>query len=347
MFPLEFPQGVLESFAQVGDWVFDPFCGRGTTNYASRLEGLPSIGIDSSPVAVAITEAKLSNVIPDDIVSELAQILASNGDSEEIPQEEFWKLAFDASVLRDVSKVRESLVKSCATDVRRALRGIMLGALHGPRRKVGSGYFSNQSPRTYAPKPNYAINYWKKNQLVPPKVDILEIVKWRAKRFFDNQPKSTSRVILGDSRDIHLYKNIPHEIKWVITSPPYYGLRTYIPDQWIRMWFLGGKSTVDYSAEQQIKHSSQQDFINDLRKIWVNTSSVCKPDAKLIVRFGGINDRKVNHLELISASLENTKWNCIKVESAGMATKGRRQSRQMNKNTGNAIEEFDIWAVLV
>jgi hypothetical protein len=157
MFPLEFPKGILESFAQEGDWVFDPFCGRGTTNYASRLSGLPTIGIDSSPVAVAITEAKLSNVIPDDIVSELTEILESTGEPKEIPSGEFWELAYDANVLRNVCKVRENLIQSCTTDARKALRGIMLGALHGPRRKIGSSYFSNQSQRTYAPKPNYAV----------------------------------------------------------------------------------------------------------------------------------------------------------------------------------------------
>lgn len=36
MFPLDFPyQHLLD--AQPGEWVLDPFCGRGTTNYAARL----------------------------------------------------------------------------------------------------------------------------------------------------------------------------------------------------------------------------------------------------------------------------------------------------------------------
>jgi hypothetical protein len=39
--------------------VFDPFCGRGTTNFAARLANLYSVGIDTSPVAQAITAAKL------------------------------------------------------------------------------------------------------------------------------------------------------------------------------------------------------------------------------------------------------------------------------------------------
>ena len=74
MFPLDFPLGVLKD-AGIDEWVFDPFSGRGTTNYAARLLGLPSIGIDSSPIAAALTEAKLVNATPDAIVAVAVEIL--------------------------------------------------------------------------------------------------------------------------------------------------------------------------------------------------------------------------------------------------------------------------------
>src|SRR5690606_41868113 len=41
MFPLEFPLARLAR-AKPGEWVLDPFCGRGTTMYAARLRGLRS-----------------------------------------------------------------------------------------------------------------------------------------------------------------------------------------------------------------------------------------------------------------------------------------------------------------
>ncbi|CAL1241131.1 DNA methyltransferase [Candidatus Methylocalor cossyra] len=49
MFPLDFPLNILKRRAHAGDVVHDPFCGRGTTNYAARLLGLSSLGVDSSP----------------------------------------------------------------------------------------------------------------------------------------------------------------------------------------------------------------------------------------------------------------------------------------------------------
>jgi hypothetical protein len=51
--------------------VVDPFCGRGTTNLAARVRGLPTVAVDSSPVATAATSAKLSrgSVSADKIVT--------------------------------------------------------------------------------------------------------------------------------------------------------------------------------------------------------------------------------------------------------------------------------------
>lgn len=58
MYPLQFPLRVLRD-AQPKKWVLDPFCGRGTTNFAARLLGMNTVGFDTSPIAVAIASAKL------------------------------------------------------------------------------------------------------------------------------------------------------------------------------------------------------------------------------------------------------------------------------------------------
>jgi DNA modification methylase len=91
---LDFPYAILEAQASSGEWVLDPFCGRGTTNYASRMLGLPSIGIDNSPVAAAISEAKLAGTSPSSIVRAAEKILDSIQTPKETPDGEFWEWAF-------------------------------------------------------------------------------------------------------------------------------------------------------------------------------------------------------------------------------------------------------------
>src|SRR5205809_7489107 len=77
MFPLEFPRRILNRYAHAGQRVLDPFCGRGTTNFAARLAGLETLGVDSSPVAVAITAAKLATSDVDTVIRAARRVLST------------------------------------------------------------------------------------------------------------------------------------------------------------------------------------------------------------------------------------------------------------------------------
>lgn len=168
MFPLTFPQGILNRHAVSGETVLDPFVGRGTTLYAARRRGLKAYGVDSNPVAVAISQAKLANTTAGRIVQASDSILNKHKTPRNVPVGEFWERAFHPNVLVALCCLREGLIEDCRSDERKALRAIVLGALHGPLGKTIQSYFSNQCPRTYAPKPRYALNFWKIQKLLPP-----------------------------------------------------------------------------------------------------------------------------------------------------------------------------------
>ena len=337
MFPLEFPYSVLSTFATPGDRILDPFCGRGTSNYASRLLDLPSVGVDSSPVAIAIAQAKLANTSPRSIFEAAARLLDEVVTPSDVPTGEFWDWAFHPEVLTTICRLREGL-----------LRALLLGALHGPRPKLRPAYFSNQSQRTYAPKPRYALKYWKDRHLLPEPINVLGIIEDRARRYYAQEAsRAVGKVVLGDSRDAAMYSRLRRTCRfnWVITSPPYYGMRTYLSDQWLRAWFLGGPADVDYRQQGQIGHSSPHSFALQLGQVWRNVGSVCAPDAHLVVRFGGINDRKADPLGILMTSFEGTGWSVLRCEPAGSAARGRRQALHFAHCRNRAIEEHDVWAV--
>lgn len=75
MYPLAFPLGVLKRHGRAGEWVLDPFCGRGTTNFAARMRAMPSYGIDSSPVAAALAEAKIARATAEGVIAQARSIL--------------------------------------------------------------------------------------------------------------------------------------------------------------------------------------------------------------------------------------------------------------------------------
>ena len=347
MFPLEFPLRTLSGRARRGDWVADPFCGRGTTNFAARLLGLPSVGVDSSPVAVALTKAKLANARVADVVRVAKAILDDMPEKVEVPTGEFWRLAYAPSVLRKVCWLREELLRDCISDSRVLLRAILLGALHGPRTKLTPSHLSNQCPRTYGPKPDYAVRYWREHRMKPPVVDVLEVVRVRARRYLATKPKATSAdVRLGDSRLADTWGD--RKFRWIITSPPYYGMKTYIPDQWLRNWFVGGSPSVEYGPiSRELGHASQEDFANDLRKVWRGLADHADADARLVIRFGGIHDRDVDTVELLKLSLAESGWRLTTIVHAGDADSGRRQAKQFLKNQASPKAEHDFHAVLV
>ncbi len=346
MFPIHFPLNILLQRARRGDVVLDPFCGRGTTNYAARLVGLQSLGIDSSPVATAITASKLVTASVDDILAEARKILMKR-EARCIPVGDFWQWAYHPTVLSALCRFREAFLGERMSDVRIALRGIILGALHGPRQKTFPSYFSNQCPRTYAPKPDYATRFWRERKLIPEDVDVMAVIERRAARYYRLTPAATGAVRLGDSRAVESLRPDSPKMRfdWVITSPPYYGMRTYIPDQWLRNWFVGGPAAVDYTKRDQITHSSPETFTADLRQVWLNARSVCTREARMVIRFGGIPDRRADPLDLIKSSFSESGWRIMTVRKAGTATEGRRQADSFLRTKSNPMTEYDVWAV--
>ena len=177
MFPLDFPlQHLID--APKDAWVLDPFCGRGTTLFASRLLGLGCVGIDSNPTATAIAAAKLSNASAQAVITLVREILTQRKKPARIPSGEFWNLCFHSRTLSDLCKLREYLLKKCVSSEEITLRAILLGILHGPLQKGKPTYLSNQMPRTYATKPNAAVHFWKRRALTKPQyVDVLDAVE--------------------------------------------------------------------------------------------------------------------------------------------------------------------------
>jgi len=348
MFPLDFPLRRLIK-AEKNDWILDPFCGRGTTLFAARLLGLGCVGIDSNPVAAAIAAAKLAQTTSEAVVEKARSLLDDASSPLNIPEGDFWELCYHPETLKEICILRSRLMQSCDTAEEVVLRALLLGILHGPRQRGLPNYLSNQMPRTYATKPSAAVRYWMRTKNTkPPRIDVLDVVKRRAEYSLTAMPPaSRGAVYFGDAQNTDTILPAKYKFSWVVTSPPYFGMSTYRADQWLRNWFLGGASTVDYSQKGQISHAEDR-FIKGLSDVWKAVAKRCSPGARLIIRFGYLPSVPVDAREMLRTSLKlaDAGWHIKRWIDAGSANDGNRQSEQFGSVIKAAANEVDVYARL-
>jgi hypothetical protein len=345
MFPLQFPWEVLKD-AQPGEWIFDPFCGRGTSLFAARLRGLGAVGFDLNPIAVASAAAKLKSTTAAAVTSLCAAILSSNREPSDLPSGEFWELAFHPFTLKQICTLRENLMCAGKDAQTTVLRALLLGVLHGPILKGPPSFLSNQMPRTYSSKPGSAVRYWNSHELVAQKVDVLDVVRRRASYTLGEIPATTSGYVRRGDAVTEIGK-IDRRFKWIITSPPYYGMRTYAPDQWLRNWFLGGPPSVNYEVPGELQHTGEDQFVKGLAKVWRAASAKCEDGAHLVIRFGSIPSLRKCPQDLLIRSLNDADcgWRLKKMVPSGVPTMSSRQASQFS-SPGSYVEETDFYATL-
>ena len=160
-----------------------------------------------------------------------------------------------------------------------------------------------------------------------------------------NSPCSISHVLQGDAQSPETFQSINLAPSIIITSPPYYGMKTYVQDQWLRNWFLGGPESIDYSPGPQLDHGGPQAFVSSLGKVWKNIadSAASSEALHMYIRFGIIPSALVNAKSIFNNSLEESgiSWRLVSTRTAKTADSGKRQAGQM-KTTSTAAVEFDF-----
>ena len=300
MFPEKFVRDQVEAYSNPGDWVFDPFCGRGTTILESLLLGRHAAGVDINPVAFCVSQAKAERPTLQHILSRLQKLEIEYNpvslEKQRLRLPPFFKRAFYPTTLRELLFLKANLDwHNDLTD--RFIAALILGSLHGEMDK-SSSYFSNQMPRTICLKPDYSLRYWKERKLFPKKREVFTMLKEKAEYRLGGFPRCLEgKVALADARrSSKVFSSLKNTISLVVTSPPYLNVTNYEEDQWLRLWFLGGETRPTYGKiSKDDRHHVSVKYWQFLKETWLGLAPLLRKSAKIVVRLGsiGINEAKL------------------------------------------------------
>ena len=246
-FKPQLPRFFIERLTQLGDVVYDPFMGRGTTAIEAALLGRVPFGNDINPLSLTLTSPRLLPPTLEQVEARLRDIRLT--DHDEFPKD---LLAFyHPDTLREICALKKHFLKnansrrsSSTAAVDQWLCMIALNRLTGH----SPGFFS-----VYTLPPNQAVSLASqlkinaKRKQTPPRRDVIKIILKKSNQLLgDVTPdiRQTLRSVAEAARFINAPANDtrelpPESVALAVTSPPFLDVVQYADDNWLRCWFLG------------------------------------------------------------------------------------------------------------
>ena len=291
MFPESFPERWIGELTRRGDYVLDPFSGRGTTALSALLMERRAVATDVNDVAFCLTKAKTAPPTVSALRRRISQ-LESGFDARKWRHQadqhpEFFHVAYDRRTLQQILYLRQQLRWS-KSNVDAMVASLVLGSLHGES-NTSKSYLSNQMPRTISTKPNYSVRFWKERGFKAPERDVFELLQNRVMfRYESPPPEGEAHVFHTDMRDLPRFsERLPTPLRCVITSPPYFDVTSFEEDQWLRLWFLGRPPRPTHGlVSRDDRHSFQDKYWGFIADMWRSLGQVLSRRAHVVIRIG-------------------------------------------------------------
>ena len=278
-FKPQLPGFFISRLTDLGDGVYDPFEGRGTTPLEAYIQGRKPMGNDINPLSQALLEPRVNPPSIEEVEKRLGSIDLTVA-KEKYPDLEVF---FHRDTLKQIISLKEYFLrreKSGKIDkIDKWIRMVALNRLTGH----SPGFFS-----VYSLPPNQAVSIKsqkkinKKKKQKPESKDIKSRIIKRSKALlkqWNGVPKEYESLdlepvlVTGDASNAQGVET--DSAKLAVTSPPFLDVVDYQSDNWLRCWFLGlDASTIKIS---QLKNA----------ELWQKKMVEVMRDLKRIVEPGG------------------------------------------------------------
>jgi hypothetical protein len=299
-FKPQLPRFFIERLTRLGDVVYDPFMGRGTTPVEAALSGRIPFGSDINPLSTILTRPRLAPPTLEQIAERLEEIDLEC--SEEFPED---LLAFyHPETLKQIASLKKYLLtrrkqkRLDAVDDWICMVAVNRLTGHSP------GFFS-----VYTLPPNQAVSVKsqrkinEKRKQTPPRRNIRSIILKKSRQLLGDC-SSQVRDVLAQvapeamllTRPASAVEELPdRSVSLVATSPPFLDVVDYAGDNWLRCWFLG----IDPKTVQLTVPKKLDDWQIAMTGVFHELHRVLKPGGHVAFEVGEVRGGKVKLEETV------------------------------------------------
>ena len=241
-FKPQLPAYFISRLTNVGDTVYDPFSGRGTTAVEAALHGRRVIANDVNPLSEILTRPRLEPPAIDAIAARLPSI-ARNG--AHISEPDLSMFYHDAT-LREIIALREYLRQrrreGDEDPIDRWIRMVATNRLTGHSK----GFFSVYTlPPNQATSADRQIKINRKLDQVPEYRDTRAIIVRKSQQLLRDVDVERRTILQACAKRARFLVGKAHDtsairagtVQLTVTSPPFLDVVQYANDNWLRCWF--------------------------------------------------------------------------------------------------------------
>jgi DNA methylase len=243
-FKPQLPRFFIDRLTRLGDTVYDPFMGRGTTLLEAALLGRVAIGCDINPLSQVLVEPRLQPPLVEAVRQRLADVDWTV--NEEFPADLL--TFYHPETLREICALKAYLL--------RRLEGGTFDSVDAWIRMVAVNRLTGHSPgffSVYTLPPNQAVSVTAQQKInadrnqIPPRRSVPKLIVAKSRSLLGDYDEPTQR-LLNTVAGRHRLLTDPaattpdidsSTVNLVVTSPPFLDVVDYAGDNWLRCWFCG------------------------------------------------------------------------------------------------------------
>lgn len=296
-FKPQLPRFFINRLTNEGDFIYDPFLGRGTTIIEAGLLNRKVIGNDINPLSIILSEPRF--LIPD--YNELKEYLQSIPVYKNLRAEIDLSMFYHKDTEGEIVSLKNYLLEKSYSDslnkLDKWIRMISTNRLTGHSK----GFFS-----VYTMPPNQAVSSErqirinKKYNQRPDYRNVKEIILSKTKSLIKDIT-SLEKIRLADvnktavflNSDARLTKIIPDNfVQLTVTSPPFLDVVQYAQDNWLRCWFNG--INVNEIEKRITISKTLEHWITIMQDVFYELFRITKKDGYVAFEVGEVKNGKVN-----------------------------------------------------